>query len=98
MTRFSLLPASFRLLVLFAVMAVSSPGWAEEKPEVDERLQKLLKRFPDADKNRDGKLTREEALEYRRKRQKAQANVAEPTYADVKYGKHERNVLDFYQA
>ena len=95
MTRFSLIHAGVRLLVLSALIAVSCPGWAEEKPSADERLQKLLKRFPDADKNKDGKLTREEVLEFRQKRQRPRGAVAEPTHANVKYGKHERNVLDF---
>ncbi|WP_417383674.1 alpha/beta hydrolase [Gimesia sp.] len=98
MTRFSLIHAGVRLLVLSAMIAVSCPGWADEKPSVDERLQKLLQRFPDADKNKDGKLTREEVLEFRQKRQRPRGAAAEPTHANVKYGKHERNVLDFYQA
>lgn len=68
---------------------------AEEKPQPEERLQQLLKQFPDADANKDGVLTREEAQAYR---QKLQAATIQPTFADVKYGPADRNVLDFYQA
>lgn len=98
MTRLTLMHAGVRLFVLCALLAFSCPGWADEKPQVDQRLQKLLERFPDADKNKDGKLTREEVQEFRQKRQRPRGAIAEPTNADVKYGKHERNVLDFYQA
>ncbi len=65
------------------------------------QLQQLLKRFPDADANKDGKLTIEEAQSYRAKMQGSQANKpaqAKPTQANVAYGPHTRNVLDFYQA
>jgi acetyl esterase len=79
-------------------------GAAQEKPAADEGLQQLLKRFPKADANGDGVLTPKEAQVYR-------ANVLEkqpgggtrpalqaPTHADVAYGPHPRNVLDFYRA
>jgi acetyl esterase len=83
---------------------------AEEKPKTDDRLKELLKRFPDADGNKDGVLTREEAQAYRQAIQsdrdkkkasprKGQAEeLLKPTHADVKYGPAERNVFDFYQA
>lgn len=83
---------------------------ADEKPKTDDRLKELLKRFPDADGNKDGVLTREEAQAYRQKlnavrgitkagqRKGKGADLLKPTYADVKYGPAERNVLDFYQA
>ncbi|MFH1300780.1 MAG: alpha/beta hydrolase fold domain-containing protein [Planctomycetota bacterium] len=88
-----------RILVLCSTAVLfHSAGAADEKPQADERLQQLLKRFPEADKNKDGVLTRAEAKEYREKINGAPANEIKPTYADVKYGAHERNVLDFYQA
>ena len=76
---------------------------ADEKPQPDERLPQLLKRFPAADTNRDGVLTREEARAYQAKTQgntqdRGARDLIKPTHADVKYGEHERNVLDFYQA
>jgi acetyl esterase/lipase len=77
----------------------------------EDRLKDLLKRFPAADANNDGELTLEEAQAYRQKlnakggkqqekagQKKGSANLPEATYADVKYGPAERNVLDFYQA
>ncbi len=81
--------------------------WAEEpskveKPKADEQLQKLLKQFPEADANKDGVLTREEAREYRQKvlaeQAKKAAEAVKPTQADVKYGPANRNVLDIFQA
>jgi len=61
-------------------------------------LQELLKRFPEADANKDGVLTRDEARDYRERNRPAQAVPAVPTLADVKYGDAERQVLDFYRA
>ena len=92
-------PLGLRILVLCTMVALfHNVGAAEDKPQTDARLQKLLKRFPAADKNKDGILTRAEAREYREKIRGAQAKAVKPTYADVKYGDHPRNVLDFYQA
>lgn len=81
----------------------------DEKGKGEERLQRLLKQFPDADANKDGVLTRAEAQEYRQKieaekgkkagqKQGQAEDLPQPTHADVKYGPAERNVLDFYQA
>jgi len=71
-----------------------------------EQLQQLLKRFPDADANKDGTLTLEEARAYRQKMPgkrggksgAAEALLPTPTHANVKYGPHERNVLDLWIA
>ncbi|MGE0761022.1 MAG: alpha/beta hydrolase fold domain-containing protein, partial [Pirellulaceae bacterium] len=95
-------------------------SFADDPPQTNDRLRELLKQFPDADANRDGVLTLDEARDYRQKiapkkgpaqakgkanaAAKAQAasrndrNLPEPTFADVKYGSAERNVLDFYKA
>lgn len=72
----------------------------------DEQLQALLKQFPQADANKDGKLTIEEATAYRKtvvpqRNAKDRPNAPDrptPTQADVSYGDHPRNVFDFYQA
>lgn len=67
-------------------------------------LKTILERYPDADANKDGILTSEEALNARRKQQQvrqasqAARNKQAPTRANVPYGEHERNVLDFWQA
>lgn len=83
------------------------PAVAQQAGPSAEQLERLRQRFPDADANRDGVLTREEAEAYRQKllTQRTQrgdvrqrAGVIAATHANVKYGPHERNVLDFYQA
>jgi acetyl esterase/lipase len=99
-----------RLLVpsLFAAALLAGSAFAQ-KPSVlpEEQLKQLLQRFPDADANRDGTLTREEAQAYRAKlrgrdgkhpSREQPAPPVKPTHADVHYGSHERQVLDFYQA
>jgi acetyl esterase len=84
-----------------------------------QRLQTLLQRFPEADANRDGVLTEQEARAYADQRRgggggsgtssaptqpgsapsaAAAVRGAVPTRADVRYGPHERNVLDFWAA
>jgi acetyl esterase len=92
-------------LVLLAVLPIGNLAAQEKNPNAEER-KALLKLFPDADTNKDGDLSREEAQAYRQKAQEAQkkqkkqpaADLPQPTHADVKYGPAERNVLDFYQA
>jgi acetyl esterase/lipase len=76
--------------------------------ENDERLQQWLERFPEADANEDGLLTLEEAKAYRyrvrgrrarsdRDRNRAPEKPHPPkTHADLRYGLHERNVLDLW--
>src|SRR4051812_25008041 len=84
------------LLLLFVPLA----QLAAQSPE---QLQELLKRFPDADANKDGTLTLEEAQEYRQKWQRERPSNARPalptpTVANAHYGAHERQVLDFWRA
>ena len=106
----TLVGSNIRILAWFCLLIL--PGLvlaADEKPTADERLQQMLKRFPDADSNKDGVLTRAEAQAYREKTQGDPKNrttkkqgttpdAIQPTFADVQYGEYERNVLDFYQA
>jgi acetyl esterase len=90
------------VIVLAAGLALA----AEATSENNARLKKALERFPEADANRDGVLTQAEAQAFIRKRAAerpapAQARGGEkpaPDFADVKYGPHERNVLDFWKA
>lgn len=77
------------ILAVFAVTMPQSPGQSRE-----EQLQQLLQRFPAADANHDGKLTIEEAQAYRSRL----TSPVTPTFSEVHYGPHERQVLDFYQA
>jgi len=90
-------------LVLFLGIMFCDYSGAEEpptaqSPKVDESLQALLKQFPQADANKDGVLTREEARDYRQKILAQRAVEIKPTLTDAKYGPAERNVFDFYQA
>lgn len=65
----------------------------------ESQLQRLLPRFPQADANGDGVLSREEALAFARKRMTPKRSAAPaPTHADAAYGGHERHVLDFWRA
>lgn len=98
-------------LIIFVALATSlfatrSAGADDRDAELKQKLEKLLKRFPKADADGDGVLTRKEAAEYRRKVQSGEAKrergnranrkAVAPTHADVKYGPHERNVLDLW--
>ncbi len=76
-----------------------------QNPEADERSKRMLKRFPDADLNKDGKLTREEFQKYREERgvgksEKKGSRGAElaATHKDVKYGDHEKQAFDIWLA
>lgn len=97
------------ILAGFAAALLSLTTFAQS----EEQLAKLLKQYPKADANKDGKLSVEEAANYRRelraKRNKAAAKEGEtedtpstkksaPTYKNVSYGPHERNVFDFWAA
>ncbi len=73
----------------------------------DARLKTILDRFPQSDTDKDGVLSAKEARdflpkfrEWKRKqlerRRKAEANRPKPHRADVKYGRHERNVFDLW--
>lgn len=66
----------------------------------DVEIQEQLLRFPQADTNGDGRLTREEALAFLQKSLGPQVEVEllAPELEDVPYGTHERNVLDFWRA
>jgi acetyl esterase len=93
-------------LTLLAVFALTAAAVAAQRDIATEQLQPLLKRYPDADANKDGTLTLEEARAYRQKmtgKRESKANLSKaslpaPTYADVKYGPHERNALDLWLA
>ncbi len=92
-------------LLLAVVVRGNEP--AQEKGKVtDERLQKLLKKFPEADADGDGVLTEDEARAYKKTGKGGKPAKAATTtgdrkaslHANVSYGPHERNVLDFWPA
>lgn len=87
------------------VLAVVAIARAQDLPLTPELLQTLLVRFPDADTNRDGTLSEDEARAYYAKMQAARKSAPKsgavapaPTLADVSYGPAPRNVLDFWRA
>lgn len=97
--------------VLGGLMVAGFSGPAREsmlarlQKATPEQLQALLPRFPAADADRDGQLTREEALAYARRQDRSPESTAgmirgapPPTHADVAYGPHERHGLDFWRA
>jgi acetyl esterase/lipase len=95
------------LAILFILVWVCGLTAAEPDSTNNAQLRKMLERFPKADANGDGVLTMSEARAFRqrqRSRQKVTPKGApatkrlKPTFADVKYGPHQRNVLDLYQA
>jgi acetyl esterase/lipase len=81
---------------------LAPPGPAAPAELTPERLAQFLKRYPEADTNKDGALTADEARAFRDKIrpqiQPQRKALPPPTRADVKYGPHERNVLDFWRA
>ena len=67
----------------------------------EEKLAVWLKKFPQADTNKDGTLTAEEAkafLNKLRQRRKQTKDLPPPTHTNVVYGPHPRNVLDLWLA
>jgi acetyl esterase len=93
-------------LWLFLLIALSPAVFGAQREIAPAQLQKLLKRYPEADANHDGTLSMDEARAYREKiagsrkgkgRGDAPA-LPTPTCANVRYGPHERNVLDLWLA
>lgn len=90
---------SLPLLCLF----VATLTWdaAAASPE---QLAAWLKRYPEADADRDGTLTEAEADAYRRTMQSRERDTASrrkaekitPTHADLAYGEHERQRYDLW--
>jgi acetyl esterase len=90
-------------LLVFVLSSRAQDGIAARLQKASAgQLQTLLPKFPDADADRDGVLTRAEALAYARQRGLGAPESARegpvPTLADMTYGSHERHVLDFWRA
>ena len=102
-------------ITTLAVAATLLPPAAAQQPgrrpnrtsETDERLAEALKRFPEADADKDGVLTAVEAQAFiknrrgraeriRKQRAELEKNRPTPDFADVRYGPHERNVFDVW--
>jgi hypothetical protein len=83
-------------------------GYAQVTSENNDRLRQGLKQYPQADANKDGILTMEEARAFLASKKSAPSapatrtvekpGVLKPDAANVSYGPHERNKLDLYLA
>lgn len=87
----------------FTLILLSASWLTAQNRSPEERFQLLLKKYPAADANKDGTLTREEAQAYREKllskRNRPTSSAASnPTHKNVSYGPHDRHVLDLYLA
>ena len=104
--------SSSTIALLAGLLLCANRGIAQERTsENDAQFARWLKRFPQADANRDGILTQPEVDAYRRQLQKGRKGQGQrggrkrditaalpPDLPNVKYGPHERNVLDLWLA
>jgi acetyl esterase/lipase len=101
-----LLLSLFLSLGLGLLLTAQGQGLTSEN---NDPLRQGLKQFPQADTNKDGTLTAEEGRAFMAKMRSdkgksssapSAADLAKnpPTFADVAYGPHERNKLDFWKA
>ena len=89
-----------RCLVFVLLVSATTP-LAYSQSGGANQLKQLLKRYPAADANKDGKLTWTEAKAYRDqqrgKTNKNKKNIAPPpTHENVKYGQWDRNLFDIW--
>jgi len=91
-------------MILGAVLVAALPLRAADLGDLSpERLEQLRLKYPEADANKDGTLTLEEGLAYyakmrSQKSKPTNSKLPAPSFANVKYGPHARNVLDIWQA
>ncbi len=100
-----------RTLPTLLLLACGFLAASAQTPDATQ-LADWLRRYPDADANHDGVLTLEEARSYREKVRATRAGAnpratetvragpaaPSPTFADLAYGTHPRQVLDFWRA
>lgn len=91
------------LVAPFGAMAQNVVARLEKASDAE--IQALLSRFPAADANADGTLTRGEAIAFATsamggsgKGKGGKSLAPSPTEENIAYGPHERNVLDFWKA
>lgn len=95
-------PSRF-LVALVACLYCFPLGAQQQTSENSDRLRAYMQRFPDADADKDGILTLQEAQSHRGQRQAAQPGRQqqprpEPDLADFAYGPHEKQRFDLWQA
>jgi acetyl esterase/lipase len=102
------------MIALCSSAAAAAEGNSEPTSQNNERLRQGLRQIPAADSNQDGVLTMSEARAFLAQRARSQSPrksggktktgkaregaAVPPTFADVKYGPHTRNVLDFWKS
>jgi acetyl esterase/lipase len=89
------------LRYLAAAMLTASLQAQKAPADLDARLAALLKRFPAADANEDGKLTRDEAMAFNRTRRlqsKKQEPAVAPTHANISYADDRLQAFDLWLA
>ena len=66
--------------------------WHSYSAEMNNRI------FDTMDRNKDGMVTMDEARSLMTIEDQQKPELPKPTFTDEKYGPHERNVFDFWQA
>jgi len=102
----SLSQLAFRIFLMLPILLSQRIAISQEKASaVDNKLQQWLAKYPKADANGDGVLTENEARAFKKSSKNGKADgekklngVEIATDADVSYGPHERNILDFWRA
>ncbi|MEM7146084.1 MAG: alpha/beta hydrolase [Verrucomicrobiota bacterium] len=92
-------------LSIAALLFLPATTLHAQTSETDDRLKQALERFPEADADKDGVLTREEVRAFQQKRREQQpernnprADAPKPTHADVAYGDHPLQAFDIWLA
>jgi len=92
----------FRLSLILLYFTANSFA---KTSETDERLKQTLKRHPETDLNKDGILTLDEKKKYLKEHRGDQSKkkgesreTLAPTFKDVSYGDHEKQVFDIWLA
>ncbi|TWT34385.1 alpha/beta hydrolase [Blastopirellula retiformator] len=95
--RHSLLSCAVSLAIFSLALAQEDGGVRRSDKD---RLQQFLQRFPDADANKDGVLTMQEARAYREERRGAapagRGRKSTATHPDVAYGDHQKQKFDLW--
>ncbi|MBL9204629.1 MAG: alpha/beta hydrolase [Opitutaceae bacterium] len=90
-------PGFLRLVPLLLAGVVAGFGQAASAIS-PEQLKAWLKQYPDADTNKDGVLSEEEAHAYYARMQAAASKAPPPTLENVPYGPKPRQVFDLWRA
>ena len=95
-----------RCVLLSFALTLCCAAFGAQPDITPQQLQKLLKRYPDADENHDGTLSLEEARAYRQKLSRQgkgpargkRTSLPTPTHANVSYSPYRQDVLDLWLA